>query len=386
MFSENRMAPLAQKRSHFQQSAARSISFVGATLVVSVALLGTGCETSTISEKSDNASAARLQLVRDFPDQVVIPTYRRLVERSKRLKTAVDAFMANANDETLKAAQTAWIETREPWEQSEAFAFGPAESLGYDGDLDDWPVNETDLKGILGGAAPIKAETVKTLQTTQKGFHTIELLLFGSDNDKTTTDFSTREKAYLQQLATAFDQTANDLVQSWSEGIAGNPAYRTVLATAGKDDNSAYPTAQAAVEEIVQGIIGCLDEVGNEKIGGPLAAKTTDNLESRYSHNSATDFKNNLISVQNAYLGKVPDANTSGASLSDWVAQKDAQLDARIKKEMQMALKALEAIPAPLEPKINDQAALAKLKIAQDSVLTVFSTFEGRVLPLVQKG
>jgi putative iron-regulated protein len=384
MLSEKYVESQTQE-SEIQGSLSTRSTRFGAALVVSVLLLGTGCEQTTTTAAKSGSGPENLQLVSDFPEQVVIPTYKLLVAKSQRLKTAVDAFVADANDETLQAAQAAWSETRQPWEQSEAFAFGPAESLGYDGDLDDWPVNETDLKGVLEGTNPITAATVDELQTTQKGFHTIELLLFGSNNDKTAADFSQREKEYLQQLAIAFDQTANDLVTSWSEGIAGNPAYKTTVATAGESDNSAYPTSQAAVEEIVQGIMGCLDEVGNEKIGGPLAAKTTDDLESRYSHTSATDFKNNLIGAQNAYLGKVPDAGSSGASLSEWVAQTDPDLDAQIKAEMQAAIDSVAAVPTPIEPKITDEAALAQLKTAQNSVLTVFSTFESEVLPLVQK-
>jgi uncharacterized iron-regulated protein len=139
------------------------------------------------------------------------------------------------------------------------------------------------------------------------------------------------------------------------------------------------------VEEIVQGIMGCLDEVGNEKIGKPMEAKTTDDLESRYSFTTATDLKNNLMSAQNAYLGAVPDAGTQGSSLSAWVAQKDAQLDTQIKQELQTAIAAISAIPTPVEPKITDGEALAKLKSAQDAILTVHKTFDQNILPLVQK-
>lgn len=356
-----------------------------ASLFAGLCLLATGCETTPSATGGSSADVGgSVQLVSDFPEQVVIPTYKLLTEESKTLKAAVDAFVADANDNTLKTAQAAWTEAREPWEQSEAFAFGPAESLGYDGDLDDWPVNETDVKGVLDGSDPISAETIEKLQTTQKGFHTIELLLFGTDNNKTAADFNDREKQLLQQLATAFDQTANDLLTSWAEGIDGNPAYKTVLATAGEADNSAYPTSEAALEEIVGGIIGALDEVGNEKIGVPLEAKATDDLESRFSHTSATDFKNNMIGAQNAYLGKSPEAGTSGASLSDWLAEQDADLDAQVQQELQAAIDAVAAIPAPIEPKIQDEAALAKMKAAQDAVLTAFTTFESKVLPLVQ--
>lgn len=364
-----------------------------ASLVTVSLLFGVGCQNSSNPGAnadqggvSDSPTAGSdVNLVSAFPEQVVIPTYERLVTQSGQLATAVDAFAANPSDATLKAAQEAWVETRVPWEQSEAFAFGPADSLGYDGDLDDWPVNETDVTAVVKDAKPINAELVSSLQTTQKGFHTMELLLFGNNNDKKAAEFSPRELDYVKTLATTFDETAQELKQSWTAGVQGKPAYKTVFATAGESDNSAYPTQKAAVEEVVQGIMGCLDEVGNEKIGGPLKAKNTDDLESRFSHTSLADFKNNVQSTQIAYLGGESDAGAQDNSLSAWVANNDPDLDAQVQKELQAAITALDAVPDPVENNITDEAALAQLKTAQEAVLTSFSTFEGKVLPLVQE-
>ncbi len=297
--------------------------FMGAVCLSTIALGGCSSDSlSTNPNSSDNSDNDEMEIavVTDFADNVVIPTYQQLELKAKALTKAVNTFISNPTAETLQAAQQAWIQTRYPWEQSEAFAFGPADSLGYDGDLDDWPVNETDVAAILQDKATLNEEAVKNLQTTEKGFHTIELLLFGDDNNKTAANFTERELQLLKLLTVAFEQTAIDLTKSWTTGVAGNPAYREVLATAGNSDNQAYPTVKAAVAEIVQGIMGCLDEVANEKIGEPLDTKETEGLESRFSHSSLKDFQNNIQSVANAYLGRVSDTSTNGKSLSDLVA------------------------------------------------------------------
>lgn len=337
-------------------------------------------------ENQVSAGVSELQavVVKDFADQVVIPTYEQLVVKAGLLSKTVEALVNNPNAQTLKAAQQSWIVARSPWEQSEAFAFGPADSLGYDGDLDDWPVNETDVKAILESKDQLTLEYVQNLQTTEKGFHTIELLLFGSDNNKKVADLSPRKLEYLKLLAEAFNQSANDLVKSWVEGVNGNPPYRQVLATAGNSENRAYPTVNAAVEEIVQGMLGCLDEVANEKIGEPLETKETEGLESRFSHTSLNDFKNNLLSAKNAYLGQVPDAGTSGKSLSTYIAQVSPELDQQLKREMQAAIEAIAAIPTPIETKINQPEAQLKMEAAQEAVLELHSTIEQKILPLVQ--
>ncbi|MEA5471084.1 imelysin family protein [Spirulina sp. 06S082] len=320
----------------------------------------------------------------DFVDLVIIPTYDRLLGQAIVLKTAVDRFVAKPTPEHLKAARVAWLGTRTPWEQSEAFAFGPASSLGYDGDLDDWPVNETDVTAILKSGDRLTPEYVTNLQTTAKGFHTIELLLFGTNNDKTASDFSRRELELLKLLAKAFETTSQDLIESWVDGVSGNPPYRQVLIAAGERNNPAYLTKSAALEEIVQGMMGCLDEVANEKIGVPLTDKSTDDLESRFSHSSLNDFKNNLQSVENAYWGGLPDTRSRGTSISDFVAQADVNLDRQIKQEMQEAIAAIAAIPDPIELKISDAEALETLATAKEAILKLFSTMEEKVLPLVQ--
>jgi putative iron-regulated protein len=341
----------------------------------------TPAATNTEAESGDIKKA----VVSDFANQVVIPTYELLTTKTSTLSKAVDAFVAKPGDDTLKTAQEAWRSTRTPWEQSEAFAFGPAESLGYDGDLDDWPVNETDVKAVVQSKSELNADSVKQLQTTQKGFHTIEYLLFGADNNRKAADLSARELQLLKLLTQAFDRTAQELTKSWKEGVEGNPAYSQVFASAGESNNSSYPTVNAALEEIVQGAIGCLDEVANEKIGEPLKDKTTKNLESRFSHHSLEDFKSNIRSVENAYLGRAAGSDSSKAkNLSNLVAQADAKLDEQVKSELQASLEALNAVPNPVESKISDADTRAKLEAAQKAISTVHTTMEQKVLPLVQ--
>jgi putative iron-regulated protein len=360
-----------------------------------------GCSTNSKSEKiastdtaiaddrsqtisKANSQDANVVVVSNFVDSVVLPKYQLLNERAANLDKAVETFSLKPNDVNLKTAQKAWIETRSPWEQSETFAFGPAESLGYDGDLDDWPVNQTDVTAVLKSKDKITPEYVADkLQTTQKGFHTIELLLFGESNNKKTAQFTPREIELLKSLTKAFQQTAKDLETSWTKGIDGKPAYRQVLTTAGTSGNSIYPSSQAAIEEIVQGKIGCLDEVANEKIGKPLKTKQNITFESRFSHNSLSDFKNNIIGVQNTYLGRISDGGASENSISSLVAKADPNLDKQVQQEITNAIASLDAIPNPIEPKINDPQTIAKMQSAQKSIQTLFETVEQKVLPVV---
>jgi len=324
------------------------------------------------------------QVLVDFVDALIVPNYERLTDLTGELAIAIATFTDNPTEANLEAARAVWLAARNPWEQSEAFAFGPAAFLGLDAELDDWPLNEADVIAVLESGDTLTPEYVDGLQTSQKGFHAIGYLLFGTDSEKPLSTFSDRDLAYLAAIAPVFDQTANDLLLSWTEGIQGYPAFRSEFVNAGKG-SEIYPTVQAAGEEITQGIIGILDELGNVKIGAAIATQNPFLLESRFSQSSLADFKDNLISAKNAYLGDYAATGTDGQGLSDFIAAIDPELDAQIRSQLVIAMADVEAIPGPLEETLCDRNAQPAISAAQDSVLVLFDLFQQRVLPLVQQ-
>jgi uncharacterized iron-regulated protein len=344
--------------------------------------IASGCDNRVSS--TAGAQFNDQQILIDFADRVVIPTNQEFATKAQELSDAVNTFVKSPNDQTLKAAQEAWVAARSPWEQSESFTFGPADSLGYDGALDSWPVNETDLKAIINSKDQLTSDYVQKRQDTEKGFHVIEYLLFGEDNNKNVADFSQRELEYLQALSTDFSNVADQLVTSWTKGIAGQPAYREVIATAGESSNSTYLTLEAGGQEMVQGIIDSLDEVANEKIAKPVESKDEKLFESRFSHNTLNDLKSNVKGAQNVYLGRFPDTNTSETGLSAYIANVNPDLDARVKQEFLASLDALDKIPDPLEESFNDPKTADAIQSAKTAIITLKETMEQEVLPVVK--
>lgn len=338
---------------------------------------------NTSDSSVTNANFTDRQIVSDFADKVVIPTNQRFAKKAEELSYTVNKFGKIPNDQTLKAAQDAWVAARSPWEQSECFSFGPAESLGYGGAIEACPVNETDLKAAINSKEPLTPEYVRKRQDTEKGFHAIEYLLFGSDKSKKVAEFNKRELDYLQALTMDFSRVANELVTSWTKGVKGKSAYREAIATAGKSGNSTYPSLQAGAEEIVQGMINSLDEVANEKIAKPFEKKTQ-KLIDQFSFNTLNDLKNNVKGAQNVYLGHFPDGNTSGKGLSAYVAKVNPNLDAQVKSEFQMSFEALDKIPAPFEKSVSDPQAADKIQSAQKAINTLQKTIKQEVLPLLK--
>jgi len=316
------------------------------------------------------------QVIVDYADAVVIPTYQLLAQRAQALDTAGATLAASPTETTLIAAREAWAAMRQPWEQSEAFLFGPVSANGWDPAMDSWPLNRTDLEAVLASGDALTAAYVRNLPETQKGFHTIEYLLWGVDSTKRAAQLTARELEYLRALTAELVAITRDLHASWNAGAAGQGAYREVFVTAGAG-STAYPSLTAAAQEILGGMSGICDEVANGKIADPADARDPDLVESQFSFNSIIDFQDNLRGVRNVYLGGVQLAGTQGRGLADVVAAVDPALDARFRAELDAAIAAIGAIPSPFRTAIQDPANDAVIDDAQRAIRTVQASIDG---------
>ncbi|MBK9029895.1 MAG: peptidase M75 [Myxococcales bacterium] len=321
------------------------------------------------------------QVVADFADQVVIPTYALLDARARALDAAVVALAADPDATTLAAAQQAWVETRRPWEQSEGFLFGPVSAQGFDPAMDSWPVERNDLDAVIASTDELTAAYLHNLPETQKGFHTLEYLLFGPAHDRVATDLAARELAYLAGTSRELVTITTGLAASWT---TGDRPYRDVFVSAGAAGNTAYPSLDAAAQEILVGMSGICDEVANGKIADPYDAHDPDLVESQFSYNSLADFADNLRSVEHAYTGDVPAAGTTGRGLDEVVRAVDPALDARFRAELAAAIAAIGAIPPPFRDAITTPSAYPAIAAAQAAVRTVQTTIDGDLTQAVR--
>ncbi|MCM1309706.1 MAG: peptidase M75 [Bacteroides sp.] len=134
-------------------------------------------------------------IVDNYVEVVILPTYRDLAAKTKDLATAVKALNANPTDETFAAAAQAWFNARTPWEQSEAFLFGPVDELGLDPNMDSWPLDQTAISNHIGNADFSDLETtdedglVTEASQSIRGFHTLEFLIFDSGYPRKVSNF-----------------------------------------------------------------------------------------------------------------------------------------------------------------------------------------------------
>jgi putative iron-regulated protein len=314
-------------------------------------------------------------VINDYVDQVVIPTYELLSERTTALRVAVEVLRDDPTQENLEAARDAWFDARVPWEQSESWLFGPVDFKGHDPALDTWPVNRTDLDAVLESGNDLTEDFVANLDPSLKGFHTAEYLLFAFDIE----ELGDREFDYLVSVVGDIETTAAELYTDW---VGGVEPFGDVMKGAGS--NSVFPSEESAVEQIIEGMSIILDEVANGKIAEPYDNQDVEAVESQFSFNSRQDFTDDIRGVLNSYTGDQPDLGLVGTGINDLVAESDPELAQRLEDEINAAIAAILAIPQPFRDAILDPDAADEIEAAQEACRQAFDTLNEEVLPIIQ--
>lgn len=132
--------------------------------------------------------------IEQFVDGVVLPTYKNLSELNEALDDAVAIFRSNPSDDAFADCAEAWLEAREPWEQSEAFLWGPVADKGLDPNMDSWPLDQAQIYNVLtsGDFSELEwegdydedSESIAAAQSV-RGYHTLEYLIFKDGEART---------------------------------------------------------------------------------------------------------------------------------------------------------------------------------------------------------
>jgi predicted lipoprotein len=291
-------------------------------------------------QPGDQAAAPSSQQVANaFVSKVVLPEYTQLAERSQRLAAALDALAAEPGEAQLEKARRAWREVRTTWETGESWAFGPAETGGFDANLDDWPVNEKDLRTAQASDA-LSPELFARLTTTAKAFHGIEAVLHGTGGPRPrASQLSASQLSYLRQAGQDLAANARGLLTAWSGSNGFGSQFKA--------------TGDEAVAEMLQGMVGTLEEVAAEKLGKPLNSRSAKDFESFYSDNTRSDIIANLAGVQDAL---------SRSGLLAWIRGRDGQLASALEQALDQAQASAKSLPNGLNTSLSDPAGRERIQ------------------------
>ena len=333
------------------------------------------------TSKVDEAAAKAV--VAHYAD-IVFAVYSDAESTAKTLQTAVDAFLAKPNDDTLKAAKAAWVAARVPYLQSEVFRFGNTIIDDWEGQVNSWPLDEGLIDyvdksyehalGNPGATANIIANTevqvgedkvdVKDI-TPEKlaslnelggseanvatGYHAIEFLLWGQDLNGTgpgtgpgagnrpasdylegkgaTGGHNDRRRAYLKSVTQLLVSDLEEMVGNWKPNVADN--YRATL--------EAEPV-DTGLRKMLFGMGSLsLGELAGERMKVSLEANSPEDEQDCFSDNTHNSHFYDAKGIRNVYLGEYTRADGSkmtGASLSSLVAKADPAADAALKADL----------------------------------------------------
>lgn len=321
-----------------------------------------------------NIEIAMKQLNQQFSAEVIIPGYEALAIEMGGLVQAAQLFEAEPTEANLSAVRTAWLGAMSRWASSNAVAFGPVHSLGYSTALE-FPTDEAGLDALLANASETENFDVASLLPSLQGFEAMAYIL-GTESDKAAADFSNQERRYLSALTLRANDVTTDILTVWQAGWNSNPAYGTLLSTAGNPENHVYLSVEAGSEEIVRSIINSLEVVSGEEL--PEVLKASVLLEESPDAVTLQLLNSSVQGIQSAYLGTSnSEANGRVMGLGEVIAIADPTLDQHIQTSLATALNGIETTMA--NP--TDVAPLAE---AQLSLNIAFELLETEVLPLVQ--
>jgi len=338
-------------------------------------LFAVSCKKSSNNNSTSNVTEQ--DVINDFVNKIALPQYQALAEKGIALNAAIATLNTTTNATNLAAAQSAWRDTRTCWEQCEGFLFGPVEDNNYDPNMDTWPVDYHQLDSLLASTTmtTFTVNYVQSLNTTLRGFHPLEFILWGQQGTATAASITANEKQYMLALSADVQGITDSLNTSWAT-TGGNFQMQVLQAGGG---STRFTSKQAVLLAIVGAMSDICDEVGRQgtdgKIYDPYIAHDSTKTESPFSHNSMIDFKNNIMGAQNVYLCKYN--GQTGSSLSAFVAARNLSLDNNIKAQFTAAIGALDNVSVNFETAIYTQRT--QLLAAMNALNTLQATLDGNL-------
>lgn len=351
-----------------------------------------GCNDLVTQLETANATIASAKLTTEQEDylrevlkslvsNVIVPTYTKLADNTEDLEKTLNGLtVSTITQAQINKACDDFMAARKYWEQSEAFLGGAASDFNIDPTIDSWPLNRSLLLSYFKGG--MNDEMLD--DATILGFHALEFILFRDGQPRKVSEFQgndtyknfetvtgAQELAYAQTICTLLKQRTFQLQVSW-EGKTTANASRFALVEAAKLDcttqnglsfgenlttagisgsKSTFPTLKAAIAQVLSNdegsCVAICNEVGTAKIANPFAAGDVSYVESPYSHNSIADFRDNIRSIRNVWLGTTDRTANKYSFHTFFASVKNDKVNTNVENAYVNAISAISNMPSP---------------------------------------
>jgi predicted lipoprotein len=334
---------------HYRKPTLFKLSF---PVVVLVFLL-TSCkkhkDSTPVPESSSSLfnSYDRKTMLSHLGNNIIIPSFSRFYSYSDSLSVQCHAFANNPNKDNLQLVQEYWTKTIASWEQCELYNIGIVSSQLLEAPVNSWPTDTVKIYNAVTTTQTINDAFITTQSDFAIGLPAIEFLIFyKGDTSVVINAFknSSKRGAYLSALSDNLKASAGAIYNSWIP--TGGNYIKTFIAADGNDVNS-------SIGLLVNQMIYYTDDIKNTKISIPLGLSGNSSsqppselIESYYSVNTLPNISNNLIAIEDIFLGKdstgfngngfddllnYMNAKYNGGSLADSVEQRIKIAEQKIK-------------------------------------------------------
>ena len=359
-----------------------SKAFGQAAIDGSVGLVGQleAANAAIASAKLTETQEAYLRKVlENLVSNVIVPTYTKLADETEALENTLNGLTVNTITQAqINSACDDFKQARKYWEQSEAFLMGAASDFDVDPTIDSWPLNRSLLLSYFNNG--MDDEMLE--DATILGFHALEFILFrdgqprklaelqGNDTYKNFEHVSgAQELAYAQTICTLLKQRTFQLQCAWDGGA--NSSRLSVVKAAGLDyqtekglsyadnltkagingSNSTFSTLKAAIAQVLSddegSCVAIANEVGTAKIANPFAAGDVSYVESPYSYNSITDFRDNIRSIRNVWLGSTDKSANQYSFHTFFASVKSEAVNTKVENAYVSSIEGISNMPSP---------------------------------------
>ena len=322
-----------------------------------------------------------LYLVLDnLVDNVIVPTYTNLADNVEDLeKTLKDLTVSTITQSQINKACEDFKAARLYWERSEAFLMGAASDFDIDPTIDSWPLNRSLLLSYFNNG--MSEEMLN--DATILGFHAMEFILFRDGQPRKVTEFQgtdtykgfekitgEQELAYAQTICTLLKQRCFQLQVAWEGETSANASRVAVVKEAGLDyttenglsygenlvgagvnSKSTFKSLKAAIAQVLSddegSCVGIANEVGTAKIANPFSAGDVSYVESPYSYNSIADFRDNIRSIRNIWLGSTNKTANKYSFHTFFASVKQENVNQDLESTYVRAIEAISNMPSP---------------------------------------
>lgn len=359
------------------------------------------------------ALAGPAEVVTTYSD-IAEAAYGDSLTKAQALNAAIDTLISAPSDVSLAAAKAAWIESRVPYQQTEAFRFGNPIVDDWEGKVNAWPLDEGLIDYVdaaYGGATDenefaalnVIATPKFTLSGTEidathitpelisdalheadeiesnvaSGYHAIEFLLWGQDLNGTNHGAGNRP---FTDYAAGDDCTNGncdrraEYLSAASDLLVSDLAYMVAQWGADGEARAAVTTdPKAGITAILTGM-GSLSygEQAGERMKLGLMLNDPEEEHDCFSDNTYNSHFYDGLGIRNVYVGEYASASgkiVSGESLQDFLNAADPAVEAELTSAINATMAELGQIKSAAEAGFSYDQMLERGNAAGEALI-----------------